>query len=492
MRMSWLRRFGIGDAGWRQFWPRKLLSQMVILVILALVLAQGISLWIVSSAYRTAMVDNSERHIVRQFVSAVILMEQTPPELHRNILRAWRRPGLNYSIQDIEPTDPSRAELTEPVLTEPERRMEQAMIRWLGDEYRGRVRVMLELDERRLQRGEEAAEQESAAERGRRQRPTPLPVKQLMIAVQLQDQRWLVSHMAAPEVAPLAARHTLTFVVVASILVLLVVFWQLRKITRPLSRLAAAANDLGRGKEVAPLQEEGPQDVRDTLIAFNRMNDRLQRFVSDRTQMLAALSHDLRTPMTSMRLRMELMAPSDERDKLLASLDEMQQMSEASLDFVRQSGDVETTRAVDVTALLDSLCEDLRDLGMAVDCAEADKLVLDVRPVSLKRALRNVIENAVKYGGRADVSVLRRDNKGYNNVVIVVSDSGPGIPEDKQASVFEPFVRVEESRSRNTGGMGLGLSIARQVVASHGGEICLFNRQRPETGLTVEIILPCK
>lgn len=463
-------------------WPRKLLSQMVILVILALVLAQGISLWLVTSAYRTAMEDNSERYIVRQFSSAVVLIEQTPPELHRNIIRAWRRPGMSFTLSDALP-----AELTRPELTAPEQRMQHAMIRWLGEEYQGRVQVLLELDERRMARRDESPLPDADGRTGR-QRPPPLPVSQMMLAVQLNDQRWFVGQMAAPDVSPMLARHTLTFVVVASILVLWVVFWQLRKITRPLSRLAAAANDLGRGKEVAPLQEEGPQDVRDTLIAFNRMNDRLQRFVSDRTRMLAALSHDLRTPMTSMRLRLELMPPSDERDKLLSSLEEMQQMSEASLDFVRQSGDVEPTRAVDVTALLDSLCEDLSDLGMAVSFAETDKQVLDVRPLSLKRALRNVIENAVKYGGRAEVSVQTRDN----NLVVVVGDNGSGIPPDMLNSVFEPFVRVEESRSRNTGGMGLGLSIARQIVASHGGEIRLSNPAPGETGLTVEIILPRK
>lgn len=480
--MHWFYQSGLNKFRLHWLWPRKLVSQMVILVILALVLAQGISLWIVTGAYRTAMADNSERHIVRQFASAVVLMEQTPPELHRNIIRAWRRPGMSYSLSETLP-----AELNRAVLTAPEQRMQQALVRWLGAEYEGRVQVLLELDERRMTRRDELPPGETDG-RSSRQRPPPLPVSQMMLAVQLNDQRWLVSQMAAPDVTPLIAWHTATYVAVGSILVLLVVFWQLRRITRPLSRLAAAANDLGRGKEVAPLREEGPQDVRDTLIAFNRMNDRLQRFVSDRTRMLAALSHDLRTPMTSMRLRLELMPTSDERDKLLASLDEMQQMSEASLDFVRQSGDVEPTRPVDVTALLDSLCEDLCDLGMPVSFAEADKQVLDVRPVSLKRALRNIIENAVKYGGGAEVSVQRRDN----NLVVEVSDQGPGIPEAMLTSVFEPFVRVEESRSRNTGGMGLGLSIARQIIAGHGGEIRLHNRSGGATGLTVEIILPRK
>lgn len=479
---------GVSRGLFQKLWPRKLLTQMVILVVLALILAQGISLWILSSAYRSAMLDNSERHIIRQFASAAVLMEQTPPELHKNILRAWRRPGQFFFVTDQLPET-----LNKPVSTLPETRMAQSLVRWLGEEYQGRVRVFLELGERKNDRRDD--DMEPGPGEGRepeartwRHRPPPLPVRQMMIAVHLEDQRWFVGRMAAPDFSPLAARHTLTFVIVASVLVLLVVFWQLRKITRPLSKLARAANDLGRGKDVAPLAEEGPYDVRETLVAFNRMNDRIQRFVSDRTRMLAALSHDLRTPMTSMRLRLELMEPGEERDKLLASLDEMQQMSEASLDFVRQSGDVETTQAVDLSALLDSLCEDLCDLGMPVSCAESDQIVLDVRPVSLKRALRNVIENAVKYGERADVRILRRER----NIVIEVSDSGPGIPEDRQASVFEPFVRVEESRNRNTGGMGLGLSIARQIIASHGGDIQLHNRieRGDHKGLTVEIILP--
>lgn len=479
---------GVSRGLFQKLWPRKLLTQMVILVVLALILAQGISLWILSSAYRSAMLDNSERHIIRQFASAAVLMEQTPPELHKNILRAWRRPGQFFFVTDQLPET-----LNKPVSTLPETRMAQSLVRWLGDEYQGRVRVFLELGERKNDRRDD--DMEPGPGEGRepeartwRHRPPPLPVRQMMIAVHLEDQRWFVGRMAAPDFSPLAARHTLTFVIVASVLVLLVMFWQLRKITRPLSKLARAANDLGRGKDVAPLTEEGPYDVRETLVAFNRMNDRIQRFVSDRTRMLAALSHDLRTPMTSMRLRLELMEPGEERDKLLASLDEMQQMSEASLDFVRQSGDVETTQAVDLSALLDSLCEDLCDLGMPVSCAESDQIVLDVRPVSLKRALRNVIENAVKYGERADVRILRRER----NIVIEVSDSGPGIPEDRQASVFEPFVRVEESRNRNTGGMGLGLSIARQIIASHGGDIQLHNRieRGDHKGLTVEIILP--
>ena len=234
---------------------------------------------------------------------------------------------------------------------------------------------------------------------------------------------------------------------------------------------------------MSPLKEEGPVDVRDTVIAFNRMNDRLQRFVSDRTRMLAALSHDLRTPMTSMRLRLELMEPGEERDRLLESLDEIQQMSEATLAFVRQSGDVEPSQQVELGALIESLCEDLQDLGMAVECSSIAKVVMPLRPVSIKRALRNLIENAVHYGEQAQVRVKQEESQ----VLVTIIDRGPGIPDHEMDSVFEPFVRLEASRSRDTGGMGLGLSIARQIVRSHGGDVMLENLH---PGLKVTVSLP--
>lgn len=478
--------------GWlRRLWPKKMLSQMVVLIVLALILAQGISVWILSNAHRTALLDNSERHLVRQFASAVNLLEQTPAPLQHNILKAWKRPGQSYWLRPSVPKvfidqDPSVAE----------QRLMQQLHSLLGDQYQGRVLVVLRLDQEgdrdaawaefgssRRKFDDEVRKSRSPDRSSNHKRPSRLPLKQMVLAAQLDDERWFIGRIAAPDFTPLAARHTLTFVIVASALVLLVVFWQLRKITQPLSSLARAANDLGRGATVAPLKEQGPADVRETVIAFNRMNDRLQRFVADRTRMLAALSHDLRTPLTSMRLRVELMAASDERDRLLMSLDEMQQMSEATLSFVRQSGDTETTCKVDVGALIDSLCEDLRDVGMTLEWPQLPSVIMNVRPVSLKRALRNVIENAVKYAGAASVGVALDGE----HLVISVVDSGPGIAEDKLESVFEPFVRVEQSRNRDTGGMGLGLSIAQQIVVSHGGQITLHNLN---PGLKVQISLP--
>jgi signal transduction histidine kinase len=214
------------------------------------------------------------------------------------------------------------------------------------------------------------------------------------------------------------------------------------------------------------------------------MHDRLQRFVQDRTRMLAAISHDLRTPLTSLRLRAEFVDDEETRTKILETLDEMERMTEATLTFAREEARREDTRTVDLAALVESLCEDLRDLGMDVTYSGPSRLLYPCRSVSLKRALRNLIENAVGYGRRARVGLEQTATE----VPIVIDDDGPGIPEADFERVFAPFVRLEESRSQETGGIGLGMAIARSIVRGHGGDITLANR--PEGGLRATLHLP--
>jgi signal transduction histidine kinase len=258
----------------------------------------------------------------------------------------------------------------------------------------------------------------------------------------------------------------------------------IRRMTRPMADLAAAAERLGRGEAVPPVPERGPEDVRQTTRAFNRMHDRLQRFVQDRTRMLAAISHDLRTPLTSLRLRAEFVDDEEMRSKILETLDEMQRMTEATLAFAREEARREDTRAVDLATLVESLCEDLRDLDMDVTYGGPPSLLYPCRSVSLKRAVRNLVENAVIYGRRARVAL----DETAAEVCVTIDDDGPGIPEADFERVFAPFVRLEESRSQETGGIGLGMAIARSIVRGHGGDITLANRT--EGGLRVTLHLP--
>ncbi|WP_082666147.1 ATP-binding protein [Aureimonas sp. AU4] len=256
-----------------------------------------------------------------------------------------------------------------------------------------------------------------------------------------------------------------------------------RRIARPLRQLTKAAESLGRGEAVQPLCECGPDDIRRTSEAFNRMQERLHRFVEDRTRMLAAISHDLRTPLTTLRLRAELVEDQNLQGRMLSTIDEMQAMADATLALIRQETTAEATRTIDLCALVESTCEDLAELGHDVTFASCDRLTYRCRPDGLRRAVRNLVENAVRYGGKAHVRLVAT----RYGVEIIVDDDGPGIPADKLEEVFAPFHRLEGSRSRETGGAGLGLSIARAIARQHGGDI-LLRRRTP--GLSAAVSLP--
>ena len=297
------------------------------------------------------------------------------------------------------------------------------------------------------------------------------------------DQGWLnavlMTKSAFPGwmIAVLVALSLFTLTVIAVVVVV-------RRVTRPLDVLAVASDQLGRGETVAPLTEQGPEDVRRTTRAFNRMRDRLDRYVKNRTQMLAAISHDLRTPLTSLRLQAEFIEDSKTRDRILGTLDDMQEMTEATLAFTQEDTTCEDSRNIDLAALIESLCEDLDEVGFKVNCAEIDRTPYKCRPGAIKRALTNLIENACHYGHSANVSLIRDSDE----LKIQVVDEGPGIPEAERDRVFDPFVRLESSRNRNTGGIGLGMSIARTVAHAHGGDVTLRNIE--PKGLEVTLTLP--
>lgn len=277
--------------------------------------------------------------------------------------------------------------------------------------------------------------------------------------------------------------------------------WVLGFTTRPLRRFAAAADRLGVDMNAPSLDESGPREVRLAAAAFNKMQRRLRAFVEDRTRMLAAVSHDLRTPLTRMRLRAEFVDDDTQREKILEDLGEMEAMIGATLAFARDEAAQETPAQVDVRALVDRVAENFRDAGRdvrVVDGGNPDRPAPPARlepptrlePIvgrrmALKRALDNLVENAVKYGERAVIGVTQDGD----TVTVTVDDDGPGIPESEMDHVFRPFYRVEGSRSRDTGGIGLGLSVANDVVRAHGGEILLVNR--PQGGLRAVVTLPC-
>jgi signal transduction histidine kinase len=260
--------------------------------------------------------------------------------------------------------------------------------------------------------------------------------------------------------------------------VLLVGLLYIRRLTRPLAALAAAARAAGRGDRTARVAETGARELRETARAFNEMQARIARFDAERTRTLAAVGHDLRTPITSLRIRAEML-DEPERDPIVRTLDEMTVMADGLVAYARGQGDAEAVVPVDLGALLARLCD---ERGAALRVGHS--ATVRGRPVALARAFGNLIDNALRYGGTARVAL----EAGGPAAVATVEDDGPGIAPERIESMFEPFVRGEASRSLETGGAGLGLSIARSIIRTHGGELTLANR--PEGGLRATVVLP--
>nr|WP_187364188.1 ATP-binding protein [Massilia genomosp. 1] len=257
-----------------------------------------------------------------------------------------------------------------------------------------------------------------------------------------------------------------------------------RMTTRPLKQLAQAAKDLGNDINHPPLQLSGASEIRQASAAFNAMQARIRQYIFQRTQMLAAITHDLQTPLTRMRLRLEKVGDGELRDRLVGDLSAMQEMVREGLDLARSTDTTEAMQALDLDSLLDSVSCDATDAGQQVVVHGHAGMALLGRPMALRRCLVNLIDNAVKYGQRADLTV----EAGAGAARIRVRDNGPGIAPGELARVFEPFYRVETSRSRESGGTGLGLTIARNIAEQHGGSIALINH--PEGGLEVTLVLP--
>ncbi len=303
----------------------------------------------------------------------------------------------------------------------------------------------------------------------------------LVTEVPLADGRWLHFATAIEIVTDASSRLSLISFLVSSLAVAMVTIWVVRSQTASLRALAHASDRFGRGETVEHLPSRGPAEVDRATEAFNTMQLRLTQSMRDRIQLLASISHDLRTPLTTLRLKAELIDDEPVRDDLVATIDELTGIANATLEFTRAETAGEVTERLDAAELVSEVVGDFQLAKSDVTVTRLDRHFLDGRPIALKRALRNLIENAVRYGKRARIAVIHAPD----NLLIEIDDDGPGIPPERLADVFKPFVRLEDSRSSETGGLGLGLAIAQGIIQSHGGRLTLTNRA--EGGICAQI-----
>lgn len=307
---------------------------------------------------------------------------------------------------------------------------------------------------------------------------------ELLIEVSLSNGTWLSARQAQDGSLFLRLLRNFAAPVFGIAIILLISFRASRALLTPLQQLSAAAERLGRERSITAIPEMKVPEYKAIADSFNQMQTRLKRFVDERTQMLAAISHDLNTPLTRLRLLAEDLSDGRQREQVLSDIDEMEMMVQSVLAFARDDSHQEPSVSVDIASLLISLCDIVSDAGQTARYRGPDHAFLPCRPGALRRAVGNLIDNGCKYGGQVVVELAVIEEA----VEIRIADRGPGIAEEDREKAFMPFQRLETSRNRQTGGTGLGLSIARDIIRGHGGEIVLQNG--PEGGLIVLVRLP--
>lgn len=448
--------------------PQSLFGRLMLVLAAGLMLAQLLSALINVVERDQLLARGFGQQPAQRIADVVTLLDSLPRAERARVVAVFKVPPLVLSLNEAPLITPA------PVLSW---RAEQFVARLrsaLGDERALRVEMrpgfgpgverMNGARHHRNNPGEEHARWMGGG------KSPPLPV--LRTEVQLPDGQWARFDTELP-VAPDALPWRLVLTLAVLLLSMLALSWvAVRWVVRPLHVLAQAAQALGEDIARPPLPEDGPLEVRQAAQAFNTMQRRLAQFIDDRTRMLTALSHDLKTPLTRMRLRTELLDDEEARTRFESDLQEMETMVTQTLDFMRGLGGHEPQAPVDINALLASLQSDHEDMGRSVSIEGLASAPLLGVPSLLRRALGNLIDNAVLYGGSATVRVEDTPS----SLRLHVLDNGPGIPEGELERVFEPFHRLESSRNRATGGTGLGLGIARSVVRLHGGEVVLHNR----------------
>ncbi len=439
-------------------WPRSLAGRTALVLVMSLAVVQGFGLLI----YGLDRIALQRLADARSFGAQVLAIYRTPvgqpPEAWAGIARDMDAgPGVQVSVDtqavrdELPSAPPEMQELIRPHLrfgtVPPALRPREILIR--GSEDAGR----------------------------------------LIVSIRLPDDRWLVIRAPIPHHRLWDSRNFLVAFGTMTIAASLLTWWAVRRMLAPIRLLSEAAERLGRDVNAPALSEAGPLEVAAATAAFNTMAGRIRRFVSDRTFLLSAIGHDLRTPITRLKLRAEWMEDEEQRRKMLADLDELESMVSATLAFGRDVAGSEPAVPLDLAALMRTVLDEAADArplqADRIEYAGPERLRVHGRPVALKRAFANLVGNALSYGGNARLIVSPVE---AGSVTVRVEDSGPGIPAAELERVFEPFRRVESSRNRETGGSGLGLSITRNILRAHGGDVGLVNR--PEGGVCATVTLP--
>lgn len=456
--------------------PDSIAGRTTLVLLVGLTLSHVLSTAVYSTDRQTAVLEANESQFADRVASVARLLDRAGGEERKNLVEVLNSPilSVSWTPEPVFPLDHEESQdlsavraALEPYFGQLEKQRIHVMERHAGDLF----------TDHHIHGGLNWANIMRLTHN--------IPDNQtVQVSLRLNDGSWANFGLTLVRSATLLSHRSILSTMIMALGIALFSVLATRWIGRPLATFAQAADRLGRDVNAPPLPPDGPKEVRSAVAAFNEMQDRIRRFVEDHTRMLAAISHDLRSPLTRLRLRAEMLPEGESRTRMLADLTHMEDMVSSTLEFARGESTDEAVQTIDLAATLEAICDNTTDLGLTAEYEWSGRLVCSCRPLALKRALTNLIENAARYGGKAIVQAVHHGR----DIRVVIEDQGPGIPEDCQEKVFTPFFRLEQSRNRKTGGMGLGMTVARTIIRAHGGDIILENK--PEGGLRVTVTLP--
>lgn len=441
--------------------PRSLAGQMAVLIGAALLVAQTVNFGLILNERQRLSLAQTDGPAVERFANIAADVQEAQPEFRRAVMQDSSHRGARVSLQPQSGVaDASRR---------PE--LEAQLARALSGAG---------VTAREVRAGDEPAPASSVRNAPARQ------VNFIRLAVQVPGGQWLVGRMSVPRRDPWLLARLLGATAALYLIVLGAAVFLALRLVRPLRDLTGAAERFGGRGAPEVVRPRGPDDLRRAIAAFNAMNGRLASLLDEKDRMLGAIGHDLRTPLASLRLRVEAMEPEAEREAAVAKIEEMSALLEDILALARTGRARGQLKPLDLSALAEAVADDFAAQGKPVSFLPSPRLVAEADAGLLRRALANLIDNALAYAGQARVSVAQ----GGAAMEIRVEDDGPGIPEASLEAVLDPFQRLEQSRSRETGGAGLGLALVRGIAEGHGGSLRLENRTPHGLAAVIQLPLP--
>lgn len=450
--------------------PASLFARMALILLAGLLAAQSLSLWLQWGERATVVSEARGLHVTDRIADAVRLLEADTTLRHQRALAALQAGDLRVTLIDESQVSPNV----------PRGQIQATIASRLGSDREIRISGGMGAGPGPGMGGRMGAGMGSGGGVGRMLKEGPTRI----FDVRLSDGQWARIVASREPAAPALPADFYYYLLLSLAIVVAVVMLAVRQATKPLRQLAQAADSLGQNIDAPTLAEAGTTEVRTATQAFNRMRNKIRRLIDERSRALAAVSHDLRTPLTRLRLRSELIEDDRLREQMAADIDAMAQMIDATLDYLRGIQENEAVRLIDIDALLSSLAEDSAAQGREIVVEGGALASYPGRLSALRRALQNLIDNAFKYGSAPRIRIV----DDATALRLAVEDDGPGIPPEALGRVTEPYFRPDAARALDTGGVGLGLSIVKDVALLHGGELILANR--PEGGLSATLVLP--